>query len=1469
MPGAKDHRTAAYGQRPPVDWGRRIARLFCLLFALVGLVPLSGGLLLRSSPVRTWAASETSRLLSVHLGMSATYEVELSLVPLRLEIRDLVIADTKRTDPAISAELIAISPRFFSLLAGRIDVGDIELENSDIRLELQDGQVQNIAIIVPDESDSSPRLIRSPFRTLAITNASLDVKSDNSRAEVVGIDLDVIAEKDLTFDLALRALGASLETRHRLSDKDDEPDPPKGKWAYDEDRLCALELRAQLSRSEINIRRLSLAGAVDDDARAGTPAICNAEPQKQLALRLSQFEIELDEQNAVPRARGNVMSKVPLLLVERLSPSLQGEGWAGFSGTIAYDERSKLPQLSGKLSGEHMMLSDYKIADKLSAELLLTHEEIHVPTMTAGWGNGEATFTNIEVQPFEEGMPLSIEHVSTHEVDFPGVMREVLVTDHSWVDWNFGETELHQVRGQVWPFYIDGAVDGNTHGFSVYDRGFDDPARMTMLGIPRATVQGRFRAHTNALEFYNCDLRFGTSHIPVELVSVGFFPQNLIVKTKAEGGTVDLKELGPIASLHLEGKSKVYADLKGPMIHPILKGTLSVEDLSIGGFFAGNIEESLVHFEPLFVEFSELKGRKGKMDYRLPRARLSFDGPAAVEFTSQVKSQNFSLPEFLHVFHFDEDPRFAELQGNGKVEAKVRYLLGGPQDQCGEGRLFVDGAADLKSAELLGESFSGASGNFSLDWFDIEAGLRGLSLYLPTVTLRKGSGSIFGSASVQSEGKLRGDLIGTQIPVSRLDLLPSELAQFDGFVTGSGQLGGSLEALKVDARLNVSELKMASASLGASQLQVHLDRFPEDDPADVARTKCGRAIPPPYVPRPGRKEGQLVLSGQLFSSQLLLDDFTITQEDDPKMSGQVTLQHLDLAQAERLTLLPGQSPRLDQGRMSGVLDVKEISVHAPFHSQAALQVAELDLKLGDIRLSLAEKPFSVRVTEGKVASEGLILQAKAKGGQTGIIDAGFALQSNQNLDAKLKLRPTNLAVLAAVAPAVKRAEGDLSAEVKVGGTLSRPLLKGAVDVKDGLVEIDGIDETLDQLTLHADLDRKGIHLTEGSGKFSGGNVSFLGELPLNEGKLGELDLSIGARRLHYQPDKTVHVTFDADLTLTALRSSNEGDLLPQVSGTVDILSGTYKKPMSLTADIANLTTRGEKTEISGYEINKDNFELDLLLRSTRPLTVENELVHATLRLDPSGLRLTGTDQKFGAVGTVEVENGGQIFLRRNEFDLKRGLVRFNDPTRLSPEVDVTAVTEYRRYNRLGGAANPGATNGGGDSSGGSTVGSGNWRISMHAYGAPENLKVDLTSDPPLGQDDIFLLLTVGLTRTELDQSRNSGVGSSVALEALGTLSGAESAVTDVVPVDEFRFGSTFSSRSGRTEPTVTIGKRLSNRIRASVTTSLSETSEVRSNVEYRATQNLSVEGSYDNARNVASAAGGNIGGDVRWRVEFR
>ena len=273
------------------------------------------------------------------------------------------------------------------------------------------------------------------------------------------------------------------------------------------------------------------------------------------------------------------------------------------------------------------------------------------------------------------------------------------------------------------------------------------------------------------------------------------------------------------------------------------------------------------------------------------------------------------------------------------------------------------------------------------------------------------------------------------------------------------------------------------------------------------------------------------------------------------------------------------------------------------------------------------------------------------------------------------------------------------------------------------------------------------------------------------------------------------------------------------------------------------------------------------------MKLQNNLVDAELDVADEGLLLSGTNGRFGLRGAVTLRPRGKIFLRRSEFEVTQGRVRFDDLTRIAPDVDVTAVTEYRRYQTNTPATSaptsaPTATSAG--SSTANTSQGGRWRIQLHAHGDADKLKIDLTSDPALAQDDIFLLLTVGLTRAELDQAQSASVGESVALEALGSLSGADRAVIDAVPlIDEFRFGSAYSSRTGRTEPTVTIGKRLTRRIRANVTSGVADSREVSSNVEWQLSPRVSVEGSYDNVNDISSSSLGNLGADVRWRLEFQ
>lgn len=1474
MASEEQQATGGRRRRPHRDLGRLLARILCALFALIGAVPLAAGLLLRSEPLQKWAAGETSRLLRQELGLEATFSVDLSLIPLRLAITDLTVPAIDGGSPAITAEVAAVSPRFFSLLAGRIDVGDIELENTQARLVISDGKLTNVSYRFPEtDADERAELKRAPFRSLAITNASIDVEIDGTRVTTRGVDVDAFAEKNLSFDVALRTGEAKIDSTHRVEPQDRHDKVPPF-VAHDEDRLCALDLRVLLQREHIVVRRLSLLGVLDTKNEKDTRPKCEDADDDRVALRLSQVKVNL-QKNGPPHVRGHVMARIPIKAADRVVPTLRGTGFIGFSGDIATGVDSKLPEVTGQLTGARMSVSGYVIADELNAQVLVTGDVIQVPSLHALWGNGALDLKGLKVEPFAEKMPISINKIVSKDVDFPGLMRDVDVTDHSWVDWNLGNTIVSKVAGTLSPFYLDGGVDADTRDFTLWDKGYDDPTHKYMVGLKRAQVNGRFRAHSEALEFYNTDVKFGGSHLPVELVRIGFSKTGLIVRMKEGGGPLDLSDVSPVADVELSGKSQLFVDMSGPNLHPVLKGTLKVDDLSVGGFPAGDIKQSNVHFEPLFVEFTELVGQKGAMDYHLPSARLDFGGKASVEFTSAVSSKNFDIDEFFDAFHFDEDPRFRDIKGTAQVNSQVRYLLGGPEDACGGGRLTVSGSAELGSSELFEEKFNGGRAQFDFDWFDMDASTRGMRVNIPTLSLSKGSGAIFGSLEVHPGGVLSGNFLGTQIPVSRIDALGDVFGQADGFVTGVGQLAGTAEALSFSADVNVTEIKAGNTLLAPSHLQIQLVPTPPAlSKEDLGTTGCGRSIPAPYTLadyEADRSDGDFIVNGHLFGGQIQFHDFSATSQHRKTIRGKATFHDLDVGAISALSM-GGMAPSsLPSGNISGSVDIETLKPDDIYSSQAVFSLTKATLAAGQVKVSLHSKEARVHLRDGQVSTENLSLATTTDRGQDAILDARLTVNRGQQIDATFDLRPTNLGVITPAIEGITRAEGKLKARFTLNGALASPKVGGFIRVEGGKLILNGFKSPVTDLFIDVGLDDAGLHVEKGVAKWGGGTIHLGGDAPLLRGEIGRTNLTIAARGVTLPVDEGIRVGFDADLKLALAPPTDEEIELPSLSGSVDVLSASYKKPMRVTADISTLAARGEKTRVDGYDASRDTLRLDVLVRSGKPLRVENELVHAVLRIDPAGLRLTGTNQRFGAVGTVEVEQGGQVFLRQNEFEVQRGVVRFNDPTRLRPEVDVTAVTEYRRYEDRGatqGAEGQGAQGQAAESPAGGAPVAGNWRIVLHAYGPPDDLKVDLNSDPPLAQDDIFLLLTVGLTRTELEQTESS-VGSSVALEALGSLSGAESAVTKAVPVDEFRFGSSYSSRSGRTEPTVTIGKRLSRRIRASVTTSLSDTSEVRSNIEYRATENLSVEGSYDNARDVASAAGGNLGGDVRWRLEFQ
>lgn len=1453
------------------DWGRLLARLLCVLFGLVGALPLGAGVAARSERVRAWAARETARVLEAELGVQATYSVHLELLPPRVALGDLVVPASDGGAPAFTARRVAVAPRPFALLAGRLDAGDIEIDEPRARLVLRDGRLANVAYRLPEprgEQRELPR--RLPFGVVAVSDARLDLDAEGVRVVTGAIDVDVVSSDGPAVDVTLRAGETTVVRTRRETVETAQGEVERD--AVDEDVLCRLELAARLERGGVLVRRLALLAMADEGFEPGTAPTCrdarDENAASRVAVRLSQTRASF-ESGKLTLLDGHVVTRGPVRLVNRFVRFSKTSGWLAVAGDVRWDGSTRLPAARVRVRGGDLVLGDaYRLGKYLEADVEIERDVVTAPRVRVGIADADTVVTRFRIAPFEKGIPLSAARVDGRGATFPGLMRDIDVTEDTLVAWNLDVIRVTDFGGTIAPLALDGELYVETSGFEVTDRAWHDPARKRMVGVESAIVRGKLGVRPDSFLLYDQRATFGRSDLHVRLVDIGF--SNTIRLVVDDASELDLSDISPLAALPIAGKARLGVMMSGDSSDPLLTGTTSIQGLELSGFPLGDILSSGVRFRPLAVDFLDVRGRKGRSELRAPRARLDFDAGSSVLVDASVESDSLDLRDFFHMWHFDEDPRFDPILGQGAVRARIHYDLGGRADRCGGGLLEVEGAMDFAWAELFEERYDGGRSEFRYRWFDRDASYQGMEVDVPGFTLRKGSGTMLGEFTMRRGAVVRARAVGTSLPLSRFQSLGRMGPLLDGTASAVAEVGGTLDALEAQIDTRISPVRIGRTTWPSSRVSVRLAPV-ERRRTRAGTTRCG-------LPRSGpfdrgewdadRVEGTFHASGRMFGDMIDLGELEVTRQRRKHVRGTVRARRLQVGALAELLPALAESESLPVAWVSGALRFEDLPLAALSEARGQVALDELHLEQGGAAIDLVPGRGALSIAGGAIEVPGLALEVRTASGIATVVDVSGKVErlaTAPNVEATIELRPTGLGALAALWPSVERASGTLGGKVRVSGAPGDLTYQGGLALTGGEIALRGVATPLSQLEVALVVDSDEVRVERGTARLGSGTVTLEGSAPLRGFELGAVSAMLRAREIVLPAASGVRAVLDADLA-ASWPPPGEGEerALPRVEGEVTFRSLEYTRPLTMVADLDALAKRGRRSTFESWDPEGDRVAFDVTVRAARPLVVRNELVETSLVIPREGVVISGTNQRFGARGTVRLAPGGRIRLRQSEFEIVQGTLRFDDPARIAPEVDVTAVTEYRRYSSAA-QSSAGTT---ASSTSATAATGGRWRISMHAYGDPEDLRVDLTSEPALAQDDIFLLLAVGLTRAELDQAQSASVGGSVALETLGTLSGAGRAVTQALPViDEFRFGSDYSSRTGRTEPTVTIGKRLAERLRANVTTGLAESSEVRSNVELQLTPRLSVEGSYDNVNDVSSSLG-NLGANLRWRLEF-
>jgi autotransporter translocation and assembly factor TamB len=399
------------------------------------------------------------------------------------------------------------------------------------------------------------------------------------------------------------------------------------------------------------------------------------------------------------------------------------------------------------------------------------------------------------------------------------------------------------------------------------------------------------------------------------------------------------------------------------------------------------------------------------------------------------------------------------------------------------------------------------------------------------------------------------------------------------------------------------------------------------------------------------------------------------------------------------------------------------------------------------------------------------------------------------------------ALLKALRSDVRDASGRLDLDVRVGGTVTQPALAGRGTVSGGLLAMRDFPFVIRDMEGRLEFSPSRVRIEDLKAAVGSGTLRATGEAALDGGTLGAYQVAVTGRGLGLAPVEGLDTTWNADLTLVGRRASG------MVRGEAHLVRGSYTRDLSILPLLVKRETREAPLEWGRALALHVNVHLD------ENLSVRSPQAHVRVG---GTLSLEGTVAEPVVFGSVETQEG-RITFRRHRFILENAVVRFDDPRQINPYLDVRATTRIRTYD-----------------------------VTMRLTGRADDLTIRLTSEPPLPQEDLLALVTLGQTREELGNSGGLAFAGEAAQMLSKELLGGETST----PLDIVEFG-----KNDTGQQQFRVGKRINDRTLVTYSGSFAEGGKQKLRVEYQLIGPLLLAGE--------QAFNGGFGGDVILRLRFR
>lgn len=496
-----------------------------------------------------------------------------------------------------------------------------------------------------------------------------------------------------------------------------------------------------------------------------------------------------------------------------------------------------------------------------------------------------------------------------------------------------------------------------------------------------------------------------------------------------------------------------------------------------------------------------------------------------------------------------------------------------------------------------------------------------------------------------------------------------------------------------------------------------------------------------------------------------------------------------------------------------------------------ITIDDLKIQRGPLVLNLASKS-TIECKRGEFSIANLKLV-----GPDNIVEIagdGFTFSRlNVTMTAKSDLR-----ILHFLAPFLEEMSGPFDLGARISGSISAPRILGQAVLKDDYIKIKNFPHPFEKINTTLVFSQSKIFVQNLKTNFASGTLKSDGQIEIVGPRDIPLFLNIKAENVNLNLPEKVRTNGSGNLVLS-------GKWFPfLLAGNYNVIGGVFEKEFIGEDSGAQSAKQSIYLPKQLKEKTFDPLALDINIFLDNKYLIKNSLAEGYVN---GNIQLKGPISNIVVFGKLEVEKGTKLYFKDKIFDLQNGLVNFNNPTEINPEIYIAANARVNEYD-----------------------------INLLIQGPAKTASTKMSSSPPLAENEIVSLLALGVTSAQLEQNVQSKDQAASTGYEIGAAVLSQSALTKNLKNKlglEIQFVNQFDSTKNSSVLKATATKKLSNKVQATASRSLSEAAtEVK--VQYFFNNNVSAIGNWEGREGEAGPTADRqsqsvFGLDLEFKREFR